>query len=320
MNRRKFLQSAAALAAARHTLDSYAAPPGTGTGIAMRPFGRTGEKVSMIGVGGHDVCRPREEKESLRMMDRAIDLGATFFDNAWEYHDGLGEERMGKVVSVPSKRQKVFLMTKVAARGAAGAQKQLEDSLRRLRTDVIDLWQFHHLDYFHEIETIFGPGGAMEVAQKARKEGKVRYLGFTGHTDPAVHLEMLERYDWDGVMMVINILDAHWHSFQNQVLPKVVEKNMGVMGFKTLSAARALTQAYTVSEALRYVWSLPVSVLISGMSRMQFLDTNLDLAMKFQPMSAAEKRELLARTKPFAGSDIESYKKVVKRPEPAAGA
>ena len=136
MNRRKFLQSAAALAAVRHTLDSHAAPPGTGTGIAMRPFGKTGEKVSMIGVGGYDVCRPREEKGSLRIMDRAIDLGATFFDNAWEYHDGLSEERMGKVVSVPSKRQKVFLMTKVLARDAAGAQQQLEDSLRRLRTDL----------------------------------------------------------------------------------------------------------------------------------------------------------------------------------------
>ena len=319
MNRRKFLQSAAALAAVRHTLDSHAAPPGTGTGIAMRPFGKTGEKVSMIGVGGYDVCRPREEKGSLRIMDRAIDLGATFFDNAWEYHDGLSEERMGKVVSVPSKRQKVFLMTKVLARDAAGAQKQLEDSLRRLRTDL-DLWQFHSIQSFQDIETIFGPRGAMEVAQKARKEGKVRYLGFTGHTDPALHLEMLERYDWDGVMMVLNILDAHWHSFQNQVLPKVVEKNMGVMGFKTLSYARALTQAYTVNEGLRYVWSLPVSVLISGMGRMEFLDTNLDLAMKFQPMSAAEKRALLARTKPFAGQDVEDYKKVVQKPKAAAGA
>ena len=313
MNRRRFLQSAAAIAAAHKVLESYTPPPGTGTGIAMRPFGKTGEKVSMIGVGGYDVCRPHEEKESLRMMDRAIDLGATFFDNAWAYHDGLSEKRMGKVVSVPSKRQKVFVMTKVMARDAAGAQKQLEDSLRRLRTDAIDLWQFHDLSDFQQIDTIFGPNGAMEVAQKARKEGKIRYLGFTGHTDPAVHLEMLERYDWDGVMMVINILDAHWHSFQNLVLPKVVEKNMGVMGFKTLSAARALTQAYTVSEALRYVWSLPVSVLISGMGRMKFLDTNLDLAMKFQPMSAAEKKALLARTKPFAGPDIEDYKKVVKR-------
>ena len=143
---------------------------------------------------------------------------------------------------------------------------------------------------------------------------------FTGHTDPAVHLEMLERYEWDGVMVVINILDAHWHSFQNQVLPKVVEKNMGLMAFKTLSKARALTHAYTVSEALHYVWSLAVSVLISGMNRMDILETNLDLAMKFQPMSRAEKRALLARTKPFAGPDIEWYKKVVKRPEPAAGA
>ena len=313
MNRRKFLQSAAALAATHHALDSYAAPPGTGTGIALRPLGKTGEKVSMIGVGGGDLGAVREDKTALRMMDRAIELGATFIDTAWAYQDGLSEERIGKAVSAPNKRQKVFLMTKVAARDAAGAQKQLEDSLRRLRTDVIDLWQFHDLPNFEEVETIFGPGGAMEVAQKARKEGKIRYLGFTGHTDPAVHLDMLERHDWDAVMMTLNVVDAHWHSFQNQVLPRALEKNIGVLAFKTLSKGRSTLRAHTVSEGLRYVWSLPVSVLISGMDRMDFLETNLEQAMQFQPMSAAEKKALLARVKPFAGPDVEYYKKVVKK-------
>ena len=313
MNRRKFLQSAAAVAAAHPVLEGYSPPRSTGTRIPLRPLGKTGEKVSMIGLGGSDLGRPREEKEALRMMDYALDLGATFFDNAWLYDDGLCEERMGKALAAPSKRQQAFVMTKVMARDAAGAQEQLEDSLRRLRTDAIDLWQFHDLSDFQQIDTIFGPGGAMEVAQKARKEGKIRYLGFTGHTDPAVHLDMLERYDWDAVMMVINIVDAHWHSFQNQVLPRVVEKNMGVLGFKTVSRGRALIRAHTLSEALRYVWSLPVSVLISGMDRMEFLKTNLDLAMKFEPMSRAEKKDLLARTKPFAGPDIDYYKKVVKR-------
>jgi predicted aldo/keto reductase-like oxidoreductase len=313
MNRRKFLQSAAAMAAARHALESYAAPPGTGTGIRLRPLGRTGEKISMIGLGGYDLGATREEKESLRMMDHAIDVGATFFDNAWNYHDGLSEERMGKALAAPSKRQKVFVMTKVKARDAAGAQKQLEDSLRRLRTDVIDLWQFHNLETFEDVATIFGPGGAMEVAQKARKEGKIRYLGFTGHTDPAVHLDMLERYEWDAVMMSMNVVDAHWHSFQNQVLPRALEKNIAVLAFKTLSKGRAMLRAHTVSEGLRYVWSLPVSVLISGMDRMGFLETNLEQAMRFQPMSAAEKKALLARVKPFAGPEIEYYKKVVKK-------
>ena len=313
MNRRKFLQSAAALAATRHALDSYAAPPGTGTGIALRPLGKTGEKVSMIGVGGGDLGAVREDKTALRMMDRAIELGATFIDTAWAYQDGLSEERIGKAVSAPNKRQKVFLMTKVAARDAAGARKQLEDSLRRLQTDVIDLWQFHDLPNFEEVETIFGPGGAMEVAQKARKEGKIRYLGFTGHTDPAVHLDMLERYEWDAVMMSMNVVDAHWHSFQNQVLPRALEKNIAVLAFKTLSKGRAMLRAHTVSEGLRYVWSLPVSVLISGMDRMGFLETNLEQAMRFQPMSAAEKKALLARVKPFAGPEIEYYKKVVKK-------
>jgi predicted aldo/keto reductase-like oxidoreductase len=313
MNRRKFLQSAAAMAAARHALESYAAPPGTGTGIRLRPLGKTGEKVSMIGVGGGDIGHMREDKESMELVDQAIDMGATFIDTAWIYQDGLSEQRIGKVIAAPSKRQKVFLMTKVKARDAAGAQKQLEDSLRRLQTDVIDLWQFHNLETFQDVATIFGPGGAMEVAQKARKEGKVRYLGFTGHTDPAVHLDMLDRYDWDTVMMSLNVADEHWHSFQNQVLPRVLERNIGVLAFKTLAGGRALGRAYTVEEGLRYVWSLPVSVLISGMNKKDFMKTNLDMAMKFQPMSASEKKALLARVKPLAGPDIEFYKKVVKK-------
>ena len=313
MNRRQFLQSAATLAAVPHALDSYAAPPGTGTGIALRPLGKTGEKISMIGLGGYDLGMVREEKESLQMMDHAIDVGATFFDNAWIYHDGLSEQRMGKALAAPSKRQKVFLMTKVKARDAAGAQKELEDSLRRLRTDVIDLWQFHNLENFEQIEKIFAPRGAVEVVQKAKKEGKIRYVGFTGHTDPDVHLAMLDRYDWDAVMMSLNVVDAHWHSFQNRVLPKVVEKNIGVLAFKTLSKGRALINTHTVREGLRYVWSLPVSVLISGMNRMDMLEKNLDLAMKFQPMPPAEKHALLARAKPFAGPEIEWYKKVVKK-------
>jgi len=310
MNRRRFLQSAAALAAAHSALESYSAPPANGS-IVLRPLGKTGQKISMIGLGGYDLGMAREEKQALRMMDRALDLGATFFDNAWGYHDGLSEERMGKALAAAGKRQKVFLMTKAPGRDAATAQKQLEDSLRRMRTDVIDLWQFHNLTDFKEVDTIFGPGGAMEVAQKAKKEGKIRHIGFTGHTAPEVHLAMLDRYDWDAVMMPINPADAHWHSFQNQVLPKALEKKCGILAFKTLSRGRALTRAYTVAESLRYVWSLPVSVLISGMDRMEFLETNLELAMKFQPMSPAEKQRLLARVKPLAGPEIEYYKKKV---------
>lgn len=325
MNRRRFLQSAAALAVAHSALESYAGPAGPqagmpaprGNAIALRPLGKTGEKISMIGLGGYDLGMVREEKQALRMMDRALDVGATFFDNAWSYHDGLSEERMGNALAASGKRQKVFLMTKSAARDAATAQKQLEDSLRRLQTDVIDLWQFHSLTNFKEVDTIFGPGGAMEVAQKAKREGKIRYIGFTGHTAPEVHLDMLGRYDWDAVMMPINVADAHWHSFQNQVLPRALEKKCGILAFKPLSRGRALTRAYTVSEALRYVWSLPVSVLISGMDRPEFLETNLDLAMKFEPMSKAEKDALLARVKPLAGPEIEYYKKQVTRESPA---
>ncbi len=312
LDRRQFLHSAALLATSAVSapgLAGYAVFPGTGTRIETRPLGKTGERVSMIGLGGYDLGMPREEKEALRMMDRAIDLGATFFDNAYSYHEGVSEERMGKALSASGKRQRVFLMTKSTGRDAATAQKHLEESLRRLRTEVIDLWNFHSLTNFKEIETIFGPGGAMEVAQKARKEGKLRFLGFTGHADPAVHLAMLERYDWDTVMMPINVADAHWQSFQNEVLPKALAKKCGILAFKSLSRGRALTRAHTVSEALRYVWSLPVSVLISGMDRLEFLEANLDLAMKFEPMSAAEKSALLARVRPLAGPEIEYYKK-----------
>ncbi len=329
MNRRRFLQSAAVLAAT-HQLDSsqaaFQAPAGdpentlrvAGTRIGLRPLGKTGERVSMIGLGGFDLGMPREEKDALRMMDKAVDLGATFFDNAWSYHDGVSEERMGKALAGSSKRQRVFLMTKSTGRDAATARQHMEDSLRRLRTGVIDLWNFHSIVNFKEIETIFGPGGAMETAQKAKKEGKIRFIGYTGHTDPAVHLAMLDRYDWDTVMMPINVVDAHWHSFQNEVLPKALDKKCGILAFKALSRGRALTRAHTVSEALRYVWSLPVSVLISGMDRMEFLEANINLAMNFEPMTPAEKRALLARVKPLAGQDVEYYKKKVARDAPAS--
>lgn len=306
MHRRNFLQSAALAAAAAPRLFA-------GTRIPTRPLGKTGVNVSMIGLGGYDLGMPRDEKEAVRMMDKALDLGATFFDNAHSYHEGVSEERMGKVIAGSAKRQKLFVMTKTTKRDAEGAGKELDDSLRRLRTDYLDLWNVHSIANYKEVEQLFAPGGAMEVFEKAKKEGKARFIGFTGHTDPQVHLALLERYNWDTVMMPINPADKHWHSFQNQVLPRALEKKCGILGFKTLSRGRALTRAYTVAEALRYTWSLPVSVLISGMDRSEFLDTNLDLAMKFEPMSAAEKESLLNRIKPTAGQDIEYYKKVVPR-------
>jgi uncharacterized protein len=310
IHRRRFLQSAALAAAATNSLfEGFAAEPATGTAIPRRPLGKTGEMTPIIGVGGADLALPREDRTAYRIMDRAIDAGATFFDNAWSYSGGVAEERMGQVLSEPAKRSKVFLMTKVVARDAAGAQKQLEDSLRRLRTGVIDLWQFHQVGEFAEVEAIFAPGGAMEVAQKARKEGKIRYVGFTGHADPAIHLDMLERYSWDAVMLPINPVDAHWMSFQREVLPKVVEKGCAVIAFKALARGRGLARAYTVSEALRYAWSLPVSVLVSGMDRNEYLDINLEMAMNFQPMPRAEREALLARVKQYAGPLVEYYKK-----------
>src|SRR5271166_6032169 len=228
LTRRTFLQtSAATVAAASLTSEALAAEDKSPGGIPLRPLGRSGEKVTMIGLGGFHAAVPENEPDSVRLIQRAIDEGITFLDNAWDYMEGKAEERMGKAISEGNRRDKVFLMTKCCGRTAKDAQAHLEDSLRRLRTDHLDLWQFHEIVYDNDPEWIFARGGAIEYARKAKDEGKIRFLGFTGHKDPTIHLKMLAKpYPWATVQMPVNVMDGQFRSFQHQVVPVLNQRGI----------------------------------------------------------------------------------------------
>ncbi|HEX8198859.1 MAG TPA: aldo/keto reductase, partial [Isosphaeraceae bacterium] len=238
-NRRAFLQAGAAGLAAATTLAGAAEAPKTNAdGIPLRPLGKTGEHVPILGLGGYHSTGHPDEAESLRLIQRAVDEGITFLDNCWDYHDGAAEERMGKALAQGGRRDRVFLMTKCCGRTAADARSNLEDSLRRLRTDRIDLWQFHEIIYDNDPDWIFDAGGALETALRAKEQGKVRYIGFTGHKDPAIHLKMLGKpYDWASVQMPLNVMDGHFRSFQHRVLPELVKRQIAPIGMKSLGGA-----------------------------------------------------------------------------------
>lgn len=238
-NRREFLQvGVTGLAAAG--LINVASGQQAGVrvneqGIPLRPFGRhRDELVTLICLGGHHTGRNQDENADIKLIQQAIDEGITFLDNAWDYHDGGSEERMGKALEQGKLRDQVFLMTKVCARDAKTAQEQLDQSLRRLRTDHLDLWQFHEINYGNDPDWIFEAGGAIEVGLKAKEQGKIRYLGFTGHKDPMFHLKMLEMPydDWDSVQMPLNVMDGTYRSFQKLVLPKLLERGIAPIGMK----------------------------------------------------------------------------------------
>jgi predicted aldo/keto reductase-like oxidoreductase len=235
-------------------------------------------------------------------MHAAIDEGVNFFDNAWDYFDGAAEEVMGKALAMDGRRNKVFLMTKNCNRDYKGAMQCLDDSLRRLRTDHLDLWQFHELVYDNDPDWIFEKGG-IKAALEARKAGKVRFIGFTGHKDPRIHLKMLGKpHDWDTAQMPINIMDAQYRSFQGEVIPVCLKKNVGVIGMKGLAGGypegRLPSKAgLTVEECYRFCLSLPVSTQVMGVTSMEQLKQNVAIARNFKPMTAAEKNALLARTK-----------------------
>lgn len=295
--RRDFMKTTA-LGLAAAAVPSRAASQG----IPTRPFGNTGEQVSILGVGGHHFGRIRDEQEAIRFLRIAIDEGVTFLDNAYEYHDGRSEEVMGKALE-GGYREKAFLMTKHHGRkDKKTAMKHLEASLRRLKTEVIDLWQFHEVVYEADPDMIFSPGGAIEAAEEAKQQGKVRYIGFTGHKDPKIHLDMLSRdYAWDAVQMPINPLDAHFKSFQKEVLPVLLERNIAPLAMKTLGDGYVMrANVVEPAEALRYAWSQPIATLISGMESIELLRTNIALARGFTPMSKEEQQTLLARTKDAA--------------------
>ena len=307
--RRGFLQSTACGLCAGGLLSQAWAGSG-GDDIPTRPLGATGVQVSMLGLGGHHAGRGRDDDKSVRLIRKAIDLGVTFLDNAWEYHNGRAEEVMGKAL-LDGYRDKAFLMTKHHGRDKKTAMQHLEDSLRRLRTDVIDLWQFHEVVYDKDPEMIFAPGGGIEAAELAKKQGKVRFIGFTGHRSPMLHLKMLAYgYPWDAVQMPMNVFDPHYKSFQQHVLPILVRRNIGVIAMKTMASGHVLrADVTTPAQALRYIWSQPVSTIVSGMESEELLEANVATARAFQSMIAQAQAELLEKTREVAlTGTFEPYK------------
>ncbi len=307
--RRTFLQQAAGVAAVAGVARRVVAgtSPASATGIPTRELGRTGERVSIVGLGGWHAAAHDDEAKSVRLIHTAIDEGITFLDNAWEYHEGQAEEVMGKALAMEGYRQKVFLMTKCCAREHAEAKSNLEDSLRRLRTDVIDLWQFHEINYDNDPDWVFEKG-ALKVALEARKEGKVRYIGFTGHKDPRIHLQMLEQpFEWDTAQMPINVADASYRSFQKQVVPVCLEKGVGVVGMKGLGGGGTGPGVLVngtglpAAECLRYSLSLPVSAQVVGVASLDHLEQAVAVARGFEPLSEREQADLVARVAPAAG-------------------
>ncbi len=271
-------------------------------GIPTRVLGRTNQRVSILCLGGWHIGAAKDKTEATRIMHAAIDEGITFFDNAWDYHGGRSEEWMGEALASGGRRKKVFLMTKNCERDYAGSMKCLEDSLRRLRTDWIDLWQFHEMVYDNDPDWVLEKGG-LKAALEARKAGKVRYIGFTGHKDPRIHLKMLDKpHPWDTAQMPINVMDAHYRSFQKQVVPVCLKKSVGVVGMKSLGGGSPRGRipsaaGVTAQECIRYALSLPVSTLVVGIQTMEDLRQDVEIARSFKPMSDGEKTQLLARVK-----------------------
>jgi len=283
-------------------------------GIPVRPLGKTGEDVSIICLGGWDAAAKEPESGIISLMHEALDNGVTFWDNCWEYHNGRAEEVMGKAMAQNQSRDKVFLMTKVCARPYEQAKKYLEDSLKRLQTDYLDLWQFHAIQWEKDPEVILNPEtGALRAALEAKKEGKVRYIGFTGHKDPSYHLAMLNAgFEFDTVQMPLNILDPHYHSFQKEVLPVCNERNIGVLGMKSLGAQDGRIPRETGISAeicRRYALSLPISSLVCGVQTKEELRQDIKIARDFKPMKEDEVKEVLAKSE-LKGLDgeIETYK------------
>ena len=282
--------------------------------IPYRTLGRTGEKVSILGLGGFHIGSQNDEKESIQIIRTAIDNGINFMDNCWDYNDGNSEIRMGKALR-DGYRNKVFLMTKIDGQTGKAATEQLNESLRRLQTDTIDLLQFHEVIRMTDPERIFSSGGGMEAVLKARKAGKVRYIGFTGHKSPDIHLKMLQtardnNFLFDAIQMPLNIMDAHYNSFEKKVLPLALDNNIGVLAMKPICAGMVLkSNIATPVECLHYAMSLPVSAVITGCESLAILRQALEAARSFSPMSEEKRAALLARSaKAAARGKYELYK------------
>jgi len=301
LERRKFITGLTALSASGvlHAADSG--------GMIYRNLGTTGEKVSAIGLGGHHIGRPKDESEGIRIIRSALDRGMNFLDNCWDYHDGGSEIRMGKALR-DGYRQKAFLMTKFDGRTKEAAARQIDESLKRLQTDHIDLMQFHENIRMEDPDRFFAPGGALEALMDAKKAGKIRYVGFTGHKDPVVHLRMLDvaaqnKFHFDACQMPLNVMDAHFRSFAHQVVPRLVKEGTAVLAMKSMGDGNVLKSGVvTPIECLHYALSLPTSVVINGCESTERLDQALEAARTFAPMSEAAMAKLLEKTRQAAMS------------------
>jgi len=310
--RREFLE----VAAATTLLASFSpfVTPETRSGIPYRALGRTGEKVSAIGIGGYHLGKQSDEQESIRIIRTALDSGINFLDNCWDYNNGVSEIRMGKALQ-DGYRQKAFLMTKIDGRDKKTAAQQLDESLQRLQTDHLDVLQFHEVIRMNDPERIFAPGGGMEAVVEAQKAGKVRFIGFTGHKSPDVHLKMLEtaagrHFRFDTVQMPLNVMDAHFNSFQQKVLPVLVKEEIGVLGMKPIGDG-LIFRSNTVAppDCLRYALNLPTSVVITGCDSLPILQQALDVVKNFKPLSQTEVAALLEKSVHAAqDGQFEGYK------------
>lgn len=274
-----------------------------GGAIPTRPLGKTGIHVSALCFGGAHWGRSDDDAEAIRILHEAIDAGITFLDNAWEYNGGRSEELMGKALQ--GRRQQVVLMTKLCSHGRDKnvALQQLDDSLRRLKTDYLDLWQIHEVIYEDDPDRHFVPGGAADALLEAKRQGKVRFIGFTGHKHPRIHLKMLAHdFPFDTCQMPLNVFDGTYSSFEQEVLPVLHQRGIAPLGMKSLSGnGEAVKQGIvTVEEALRYVLSLPIASLVSGIDSRKVLQQNLDIVRQFTPMTVAEMETLRARVARYA--------------------
>ena len=286
-------------------------------GMRFRKLGKTGEVVSCVGLGGFHIGLPKTDDEAIKIIRTAIDAGMTFLDNCWDYHDGLSELRMGKAL-LDGYRKKAFLMTKIDGRTKAAAAKQIDQCLLRLRTDVIDLLQHHEMIRLEDADRVFAAGGAQEAVEAARTAGKVRFVGFTGHKDPVVHLRTLavaneHGFRFDAVQLPLNPFDAHFRSFARTVLPDLVADRVGVLGMKPFASGAILeTKTATAVECLNYALTLPTAVVITGIESMDRLKQALDVAKDFKPLSVDAVDALLAKTAAAARGKYEQFKTGVK--------
>ena len=275
--------------------------------IATRPFGTSGERVSMIGLGGHHIGRPKDPTEGIRLIRTAVDRGITFLDNCWDYNEGESERRMGEALK-DGYRQKAFLMTKFDGRTRKSTAEQIDESLERLQTDHVDLMQYHENIRMEDPDRFFAPDGPLEALRAAKQAGKIRFIGFTGHKDPAVHLRMLDvaaahDFHFDACQLPLNVMDAHFRSFERDVVPRLVKEGVAVLGMKPMGDGFVLKSgAATPLECLHYALNLPTTTVITGCESMEMLDQAVNAARTFRPLSQGAVDALLAKTKSLAAT------------------